>query len=101
MKTTLACLIVATVLFTACNTKSNRSDAEPLSHQSEITVSGAYALSPLMQLWVAEFSKTHPYVKFKILPNGSDQGQRDILLGKVDMAMISAEIPKSVRASYR
>jgi len=47
-----------------------------------------------MQLWVDEFTKTHTYVKFIIKPNGSDQGQRDILLGKVDIAMISTDIPR-------
>jgi phosphate transport system substrate-binding protein len=43
---------------------------------------------------MAEFQKTHPYVKFKLNVNGSGQGLRDILAGNVDLAMISEEIPK-------
>jgi phosphate transport system substrate-binding protein len=47
-----------------------------------------------MQVWMDEFQKTHPYVKFKMNVNGSGQGLKDILAGSVDLAMISEEISK-------
>jgi phosphate transport system substrate-binding protein len=96
MKTTFAFLFVLMVFLSGCNTKSSRTETETLSHQNEISISGAYALAPLMQLWVDEFTKTHPFIKFKINPNGSDMGQREVLQGKVDLAMISNEIPKGI-----
>jgi phosphate transport system substrate-binding protein len=96
MKTTLYFLVVALLIFSGCNTKSNRPEAETLSHQNEITVSGAYALEPLMELWITAFNKSHPFVKFKVHANGSDQGQSDVLNGKVDLAMITSEIPKGI-----
>ncbi len=81
-------------LLTCCNSKTNKQGATVLSHSDLITISGAYALAPVMQVWMAEFQKSHAYVKFKLDVNGSGQGLRDILAGKVDLAMISEEIPK-------
>jgi phosphate transport system substrate-binding protein len=94
MKTFLASLVICLLIFAGCNTKTNRPEAETLSHQNEISITGAYALAPLMQKWVDEFHKTHPTVKFTIVANGSDQGLADVLTGKNDIGMISAEIPK-------
>ncbi len=82
------------ILLTCCNSKTNKQGTTVLSRSDLITISGAYALAPVMQVWMAEFQKTHPYVKFKLNVNGSGQGMRDILAGNVDLAMISEEIPK-------
>jgi phosphate transport system substrate-binding protein len=86
--------ILALFLFAGCGTKTGKQGVTVLSHSNQITISGAYALAPIMQFWVTEFQKTHPYVKFKLNANGSGQGLRDVLAGKVDLAMISEELPK-------
>jgi len=65
MKAKLTYLILAIIFFSSCNTKTRRPEAETLSHQNEISISGAYALAPLMQLWVDEFRKTHPFVQIQ------------------------------------
>ncbi len=96
MKTYFPFVIVALIFFSGCNTKTSLHEAETLSHQSEISISGAYALAPLMQLWVDEFRKTHPFVKFNINANGTDLGLKEVLQNKVDLAMISNEIPKGM-----
>jgi len=101
MKASLTCLIVTIIFFSGCNSKTSRPEAEILSHQSEISISGAYALAPLMELWVDEFRKTHQYIKFNINANGTDLGQSDVLQGKVDLAMISSEIPKGIDTLLR
>lgn len=95
MKTFSNFLLLIILFCSACNTKTNRPETATLSHQNEITISGAFALAPLMQIWVDEFKKTHPYVKFTITPNGSDLGQQEALKGNVDIGMVSNEIPKS------
>lgn len=84
------------IFLTYCNSKTNKQGATVLSRSDLITISGAYALAPVMQVWIAEFQKTHPYVKFKLNVNGSGQGLRDILAGNVDLAMISEELPKGI-----
>jgi phosphate transport system substrate-binding protein len=96
MRTSVALLFVMVMLLSACNTKSGRQEAALLSHQSEITVSGAFALSPLMKVWVREFNKTHPGITFKIIEKGSDLGLRDVLSQKTDIGMISSELPKTL-----
>jgi phosphate transport system substrate-binding protein len=81
------------IFLTCCNSKTNKQGTTTLSHSDLITISGAYAVAPVMQVWMAEFQKTHPYVKFKLDINGSGQGLKDILAGNVDLAMISEELP--------
>lgn len=96
MKTSVPILFVMLMLLYACNTKPGRQEAGTLSHQSEITITGAYALSPLMKIWVGEFKKTHPGVSFKIVEKGSNLGLTDVLNKNTDIGMISNEIPASL-----
>ena len=86
--------IFLAVILTCCNSKTGKQSATVLSHSDLITISGAYALAPLMQVWITEYQKSHPYVKFKVNANGSGLGLQDILAGNVDLAMISEELPK-------
>ena len=62
------------------------------SLQGEITVSGAFALYPLMLTWADEFQKIHPDVKFNIASGGAGKGMEDILSQQVDIGMVSREI---------
>ena len=95
MKTRLTFyLMMLVLLFAGCNSKTSKKGAIVLSHSDIITISGAHALSPMVSVWIEEFRKTHPYVKFKLNPNGSGGGLKEILAGKVDMAMISEKLPK-------
>ena len=97
MKTKFYFLFFVTIIFLSnCSSKTNKQGATVLSHSDMITISGAYAMAPIMQVWMAEFQKSHPYVKFKMEPNGSGQGLKDLIAGKVDMAMVSEEIPKKM-----
>ena len=82
------------ILLTCCTSKTSKQGVTVLSHSDLITISGAYAMAPIMQVWMAEFQKTHPYIKFKLNVNGSGQGLMDIISGSADLAMISEDIPK-------
>jgi len=57
-----------------------------------ITVSGAWALYPLMVRWGEEFQKLHPGVRFDISAGGAGKGMADALADAVDIGMVSREI---------
>lgn len=65
-------------------------DADTLS--GTITVSGAFALYPLMTVWGQEFQKIHPNVQFDISGGGAGKGMTDTLSGAVDIGMVSRKV---------
>ncbi len=62
------------------------------SLQGTITVSGAWALYPLMVRWGEEFQSLHPDVRFDISAGGAGKGMSDALANAVDIGMVSREI---------
>jgi phosphate transport system substrate-binding protein len=59
---------------------------------SKITVSGAWALYPMMVKWAEEYQKTHSDVKLEISAGGAGKGMTDALSGLVDIGMVSREV---------
>lgn len=57
-----------------------------------ITVSGAWALYPLMVHWGEEFHQLHPSVEFDISAGGAGKGMSDALAGAVDIGMVSRAV---------
>ncbi len=57
-----------------------------------ITVSGAFALYPMVVKWGEEFQKLHPGVQFDISAGGAGKGMADTLAGQVDLGMVSRAI---------
>lgn len=57
-----------------------------------ITVSGAFALYPLMSVWSDEFTKLHPNVEFDVSGGGAGKGMTDALSGAVDIGMVSRAV---------
>ena len=67
----------------------------PLSAQQldgQISVSGAFALYPLVVKWAGEFQKVNPKVKINISAGGAGKGITDALGGMVEIGMVSREI---------
>jgi phosphate transport system substrate-binding protein len=91
----VAGLLIALII-TACIPISTPANGETL--QGDITVSGAFALYPLMLSWSEEFQKVYPGVKFDISSGGAGKGMADILTKKVDIGMISREITSNEKA---
>ena len=60
--------------------------------QGTITVSGAFALYPIMVRWGEEYQKLHPGVKFDISAGGAGKGMTDALGGAVDIGMVSRAV---------
>lgn len=57
-----------------------------------ITISGAFALYPLVVKWAEEFQELHPEVSFDLSTGGAGKGMTDVMSGHVDLAMVSREM---------
>jgi phosphate transport system substrate-binding protein len=64
--------------------------AEPL--KGTISISGAFALYPMMTVWAEEFKKLNPEVEFDVQGGGAGKGMTDTIAGAVDIGMISRSI---------
>lgn len=58
----------------------------------KISLSGAYALYPMVVRWGEEFQKLHPGVKIDVQGGGAGKGMTDALSGTVSFGMVSREI---------
>ena len=56
-----------------------------------ISVSGAFALFPMMTVWAEEYQKLNPNVTFDVQGGGAGKGMTDMLTGAADIAMLSRE----------
>ena len=90
----LLALSMAALVLGACG-KSAPAPApttQPDTLKGTITVSGAFALYPMMTSWAEEFQKIHPNVQFNISGGGAGKGMTDALSGAVDIGMVSRAI---------
>jgi phosphate transport system substrate-binding protein len=60
--------------------------------KGKLTISGAWALYPMMVRWGEEFQKVHPDVQFDISAGGAGKGMTDALAGAVEIGMVSRAI---------
>ncbi len=60
--------------------------------EGTITVSGAWALYPLMVRWSEEFKKLYPAVRIDVSAGGAGKGMADALGGIADLGMVSREV---------
>jgi ABC-type phosphate transport system substrate-binding protein len=60
--------------------------------EGTITISGAFALYPMMGNWTEEFHTLHPGVSFDLSAGGAGKGMTDALSGMVDIGMVSRGI---------
>ncbi len=60
-----------------------------------ISLSGAFALYPLAQVWAQEYNKTHPDIRFDIQAGGAGKGFTDCMSGAIDIGMFSREFSEA------
>ncbi len=84
----LILLTILGLLATGCSQSTSRAQEES-ALQGTVTVSGAWALYPMMVRWGEEFQKLHPGVKFDISAGGAGKGMADALMGAADIGMVS------------
>lgn len=92
-------IIVAAVLLLAysCGSDSGKSKNEKNAKDDlsgNISISGAFALYPLTQIWAEEFQKLYPKVRIDVSAGGAGKGMTDALSGLVNLGMVSREISK-------
>jgi phosphate transport system substrate-binding protein len=92
--TLLSVLASVSMLLAACGTAAQATQANPAGDQlsGTISVSGAFALYPMMTVWAEEFQKLHPDVQFDVQGGGAGKGMTDTIAGAVDIGMISRSI---------
>ena len=106
--TLLSVFLILAVALSACGNSAPEATAVPASEAGTsaettqapaeeqlsgvISVSGAFALYPMMTVWADEFSKLHPDVQFDVQGGGAGKGMTDTIAGAVDIGMISRSI---------
>ena len=60
--------------------------------QSTITISGAFALYPLVVRWAEEYQKLNPDVRIDVSAGGAGKGMADCLNSAADVGMVSREV---------
>ena len=88
----LSSVLVASLLLTACGSTTSKNDSSTDTLSGTISVSGAFALYPMMTVWADEFHKIHPDVEFDVQGGGAGKGMTDTIAGAVDIGMISRDI---------
>lgn len=71
---------------------STDESSTPGDVRGTITVSGAWALYPMMVKWAEEYQEIHPNVRIDISAGGAGKGMSDALGGMVDIGMVSRNI---------
>ena len=91
----ILCLLIALMVSGAvsgCAAKPEENGAVGDSATQTITISGAFALYPMMVRWSEEYQKLHPEIQFDISAGGAGKGMADALSGMVDIGMVSRDI---------
>jgi phosphate transport system substrate-binding protein len=80
---TLATLFIFSTCFYSCKGKKT------------VTISGAFALHPMVIKWAKEYEMLHPEVKIDVSPGGTGKGISDVLSGNAEIGMVSRELSPS------
>jgi phosphate transport system substrate-binding protein len=94
---TVATVLIVTLLAGLVSCGGARDSQSPVDGEGErvqgtITISGAWALYPLMVRWGEEFQEVYPDVRLDISAGGAGKGLADAVAGAVDIGMVSREI---------
>jgi len=92
MKKTLPVLTIIAMLCLFCFRMLPAQAKAPAKLRGTITISGAWALYPMVVKWSEEFRKLHPGVRIDISAGGAGKGIADALAEMVDIGMVSREI---------
>jgi phosphate transport system substrate-binding protein len=74
-------LVIASLLLAGCGATTPKSQAGTNSLSGTISVSGAFALYPMMTVWADEFHKLNPDVEFDVQGGGAGKGMTDTIAG--------------------
>jgi phosphate transport system substrate-binding protein len=92
MRRILNGLLIVSLLFVVGCRKKAQEDLNGKELKGIITMSGAWALYPMVVKWAEEFGKIHPQVKIDVAAGGAGKGMADCLAQVVDIGMVSRDI---------
>ncbi len=88
-------LCFVSIIVALCGCSKEKESPRGAGSPNTITISGAWALYPLVVTWAEEYQKINPGVVIDISAGGTGKGMADIRCGAVDLAMVSREISKA------
>lgn len=90
--TSLIVFVLLSILQGGCAPKNSSGWDPEKGPQGTLSISGAFALYPLVVLWSEQFKEVHPHVRFNISAGGAGKGIADALTGMVDIGLVSRDI---------
>lgn len=86
-------LLGLVLLIAACQPQnSSQHNGSEKNVQGNITISGAFALYPMVVRWSEEYQKINPDIRIDVSAGGAGKGMADALAGAVDIGMVSRSI---------
>jgi phosphate transport system substrate-binding protein len=89
MKIYIRSFLFLTIIFSSLAVPKSYSQEK---RSGQISISGAFALYPMVIRWADEYKKINPGVRFDISAGGAGKGISDVLNGMVEIGMVSREI---------
>jgi len=87
-----AIAVIQLLTFSSCKQCSDQKSSEADSLKGTISISGAFAMYPMVIKWAEEYKKLRPNVRIDISAGGAGKGIADALSKIVDIGMVSREI---------
>jgi len=78
----------------APQTAGEQQAAQGSGEKASISISGAFAIYPMMVRWAEEYQKIHPNVQIDVSAGGAGKGMSDALGGMVEIGMVSRDVKK-------
>ncbi|MBD1429981.1 MULTISPECIES: PstS family phosphate ABC transporter substrate-binding protein [Sphingobacterium] len=84
--------LILSIIFSGCAPKVKEGYDEKTGYVGNISISGAFALYPIVVLWGEDFKKLNPNVRFNISAGGAGKGIADVLTNMTDIGLVSRDL---------
>ena len=91
-RTAVSELVLVLILVAAALAGCGGAAPQAASTTETVSISGAFALLPMVSLWAEEYQKVNSNLRFDIQGGGAGKGMTDVLSGAVDVAMLSRAV---------
>jgi len=84
--------LMLTTLMAGCQKEPAQPESNTSGPSGKISISGAFALYPMMVRWAEEYQKINPNIQIDVSAGGAGKGMSDTLAGMVDIGMVSRDV---------